>query len=191
MHAFCRHDMAFDEAKQRIERCANRPHGVGHRRQRDRHAFQSVALSLAIERLMLAELLKHDHGQQARPRPSPCNNVERRRCLRDLLTVAAGELLPNRLDDLPTTRLRFQGSGYVFAELAKTVAAAAFTRLRSFDHHTLAGKVIGKGVALGTSARKTAHRRCPGNRQFRRKFIFRGAGIQLLEHQRQLIDQTR
>ena len=164
-NALCRHDMAFHKAKKRIERRADRPHGVGHGRQRDRHAFQSVALGLAVQRLMLAELLEHDHGQQARPRPSPCNDMERRRCLRDLLTVAAGELLPDRLDHLPTTRLRFQGSRHVFAELAQTIAATALTRRRRFDHHTLAGKVIGESVALGTPARKTAHRRCLGDRQ--------------------------
>ena len=71
MQALGRHDMGFDQAQQRIERGADRAHGVGHRRQRDRHAFQGVALGLAVQRLMLAELLEHDHGQQARPGPCP------------------------------------------------------------------------------------------------------------------------
>jgi hypothetical protein len=44
---------------------------------------------------MLAELLEHDHGQQARPRPSPCDDMERRRRLRNLLAITTAELLAN------------------------------------------------------------------------------------------------
>ena len=36
-----------------------------------------------------------------------------------------------------------------------------------------------------------ANRRRPGGRLFRRQFVFRGAGLQLLELERQLIDQPR
>ena len=43
---------------------------VGQRRQAERHAFPGVALGLAVERLMLAELLEQDHRQQARPGPA-------------------------------------------------------------------------------------------------------------------------
>src|SRR4029079_1235881 len=43
---------------------------------------------------MLAELLKHDHGQKARAGPSPGHGMERCRRLADLLAIAAGELLP-------------------------------------------------------------------------------------------------
>ena len=71
MQALGRHDMGFDKAKERIERRADRAHRVGHGRQRDRHAFQRIALGLTVQRLMLAELLEHDHRQQARPRPAP------------------------------------------------------------------------------------------------------------------------
>jgi hypothetical protein len=46
-------------------------------------------------------------------------------------------------------------------------------------------------IALGTLARKSTHGRRPGDSLFRREFIFRGAGLQLFELQRQLIDQTR
>src|ERR1700738_2197613 len=67
---------------------------------------------------MLAELLEHDHGQQARSRPSPRDDMERRRRLADLLAVPAGELLPHRLAPFPPTGRRFQRPGHVFAELA-------------------------------------------------------------------------
>ena len=140
---------------------------------------------------MLAELLKHDHGQEARSRPSPRDDMERRRRLRDLLAVATGELLPHRLDHFPPARLRLQGSRHILAELAQAVAATAFTRRRRIDHHTLAGKMIGECVALGTLARKSAHRRCLGDRCLRRKLIFRSACLQLFKCQRQLINQTR
>ena len=95
---------------------------------------------------------------------------------------------PDRLDHFPPTGLRFQGSRHVFAEFAQAVAATALTRRRRIDHHTLARKVIGECVALGTLARKSAHRRCLGDRCLRRKLIFRGACLQLFKCQRQLIN---
>ena len=125
MKALGRHDMGFDQAQQGIKRRADRSHRIGHGRQRDRHAFESVALGLTVQRLMLAELLEHDHRQQARAGPSPRDGMERRRRLADLLAVAAGELLPHRLDHLPLTRQRFQRPRHVLAELAQAIAAAA------------------------------------------------------------------
>src|SRR5258708_19704596 len=101
MQALGRHDMVFHKTSERIERRADRPHGVGHGRQRDRRAFQSVALGLAVQGLMLTELLEHDHGQEAGSPPSPRDDMERRRRLRDLFAVAAGVLLPLRLDHFP------------------------------------------------------------------------------------------
>jgi hypothetical protein len=71
MQALGRHDMGFHKASDGIKRRANRPHGVGHGRQGDWHAFQSVALGLAVQGLMLTELLEYDHGQEAGPRPAP------------------------------------------------------------------------------------------------------------------------
>jgi len=62
-----------------------------------------VALGLTVQRLVLAELLEHDHRQQARSRPSPCDGMEGRGRLRDLLAIAARELLAHRLDHLPLT----------------------------------------------------------------------------------------
>src|SRR4051794_5282046 len=102
---------------------------------------------------MLTELLEHDHSQQAGSRPSPRDDMERRWRLGDLLAVAAAELLPHRLDHFPPTGLCLQGSGHILAELAQAIAATALTRRRRIDHHTLAGKVIGERVALGSLAR--------------------------------------
>ena len=63
MQALGRHDAGFDKTQERIERRADRAHRVGHGRESDRYAFQGVALGLAVQRLMLAELLEHNHGQ--------------------------------------------------------------------------------------------------------------------------------
>ena len=183
--------MGFHKAPDGIKRRANRPHGIGHGRQGDRHAFQSVTLSLTVQGLMLTELLEHDHGQEARPRPSPGDDMEWRRRLRDLLAVAAGELLPHGLDHLPLARLCFQRPGHVLAEFAQAIAAAAFAGRRRIDHNPLAEKMIGERVALGALARKSGDRRRLGDRLLRRQFVFRGAGLQLLERERQLLDQTR
>lgn len=49
------------------------------------------------------------------------------RRLADLLAIAAGELLSHRLDHLPLARHYFQRARHVLVELAKAIAAAAFT----------------------------------------------------------------
>ena len=183
--------MGFDQAQQGIQRRTDRSHGVRHGRQRDRHAFQGVALGLAVQGLMLAELLEHDHGQQAWAGPSPGDGMEWRRRLADLLAVAAGELLPDRLDHLPLARHHFQRAGHVLAELAQAIAAAALARCRRIDHHPLAWQMFREGLALGALARKSAHRRRLGRGPFRRQLVFRGVGFQFFEGQRQLLDQPR
>ena len=70
MQTLGRHHMGLDQATQRIERRADGAHRVGHGRQRDRRAFERIALGLTVQRLMLSELLEHDHRQQARARPA-------------------------------------------------------------------------------------------------------------------------
>src|SRR5579872_518035 len=98
---------------------------------------------------MLTELLEHDHGEQARAGPSPCNGMERRWRLADLLAVTAGELLPHRLDHLPLARHHFQRPRHVLAELAQAIAAAALASGRRIDHHPFPWKVLGERLALG------------------------------------------
>ena len=149
MQAFRRQNMGLDKPQHRIQRHAARPHGVGHRRQADRHTFPSIALGLPVQRLMLAELLEQDHRQQIGPSPSPGDHMERGRRLADLLTILAGELLPHRFDHLPLARDRFQGPGHVLAQLAQSRAAATVTCRRRIDHHALAREVLGEGVSFG------------------------------------------
>ena len=51
-----RHNMGLNKLQHRIQRCAARPHGIGHGGQADRHALQSIALGLTVQGLMLTEL---------------------------------------------------------------------------------------------------------------------------------------
>lgn len=109
---------------------------------------------------MLAELLEHDHGQQAWASPSPRDGMERRWRLTDLLAVTAGELLPHRLDHLPLPRDHFPRLRHILAELAQAVAAAAGASCRRFDDDPLARQMHRKGLALGGAlAHKSLDRR--------------------------------
>ena len=191
MQAFGRHNMRFHKAKERIECRADRAHRVGHGRQRDRHAFQGITLGLTVQWLVLAELLEHDHRQEARPRPAPRDDMERRRRLRDLLALPAGELLANRLDHLPLTGRRFQRARHILAEFAQAAAPAAFACRRRVDHHALAGKMVGERIAIRTFARKSGDRGGSGDSLFGRKLVFCRAGFQLFEGERQLVDKPR
>ena len=72
--------------------------------------------------------------------------------LRDLLTLAAGKLLPHRLDDLPLTRHNLQGLGNVLTELRQFSGAAARAIGGSGDNDALAKQMFGKRFARGTLA---------------------------------------
>ena len=189
VQALGRHDMGLDEAPKRIERRRDRADGVGHGGERDRGALERIALGLPVQRLVLAELLEHDHREQARARPASRDRVERRRRLADLFAVPAGELLPHRLDHLPPPGRRLQRPRHVLAELVQAMAAAARASRRRIDHHPLARQMVGKGVALGAAAGEGAHRRRLRGRLFRRQLVFSGARRQLLKLERQLVDQ--
>ena len=189
VQALSRQNMRLDKPQYWAQRHAARPHGVRHRRQADRHAFPSIALGLPVQGLMLAELLEQDHGQQIGARPSPWDHMEGGRRLADLLTVLAGELLPYRFDHLPLARDRFQGPGHVLTQLAQSYAATTITRRRRNDHHALAREVLGEGVSFGALARECYHCRGLGDGFLRSQLIFGGAGFQLFELQRQLLDE--
>src|SRR3982074_692126 len=125
--------------------------------------------ALTVQGLMLAELLEHDHGQQAWASPASCNGMERSRRLADFLAVAAAKFLPHRLAHFPLARHRLHGPGHVCAEFAQTIAAAAFTRRWRIDHHALAVKMIGERIAFGARARKSAYSCRPGDGSLGRK----------------------
>ena len=69
----------------------------------------SVAVPLPVQRQVLPVLLEQDGRQQVRARPTARCRVEGRR-RRDPLAVPARELLPLRLDPLPTARDRMSAT---------------------------------------------------------------------------------
>lgn len=140
---------------------------------------------------MLAKFLEHDHGQKAGTGPSPRHGMERGRRLADLLAVPATELLADRFDHLPLSGHAFQGASHVLAELAQSRAAAAAANRRRIDHHPLARKVLGEGLALGPLTREAADVGRSGNSLLGGQFIFRGRCLSLFEGQSQLVNQPR
>ena len=72
--------------------------------------------------------------------------------LRNLLALAAGELLSHRLDNLPMARNDLQGLGNVLTELRQFSGAAARAIGGSGDNDALAKQMFGKRFARGTLA---------------------------------------
>jgi hypothetical protein len=56
--------MGINQEQQGSRDAPTDPTGIRDGRQRDRRTVQGVAFGLAVQGLMLTELLKHDHGQQ-------------------------------------------------------------------------------------------------------------------------------
>ena len=81
-------DMALDQRVQRAQRRGAGADLIGERRQAQVDPFAGVALALAVQRLMLAELLEQDHRQQARAGEAARRDMERRRRLGDRLALA-------------------------------------------------------------------------------------------------------
>jgi hypothetical protein len=159
VQSFSREDMGFHAPQHRLEHSAASSHMVGQGRQTERHAFLGVALGLAIERLMLAELLEQDHRQQARPHQTAGDHMERRRRLADLLAIPARELLADMLDHFPLARDRFQRLRDGLAQLAQPVAAAALASRWSGHDHPFTRQMFGERLACGALARERSYRR--------------------------------
>ena len=186
------HDMSSDQRMQRRQRRGGGADLVGERREAELDALAGVALGLAVQRLVLAELLEQDHRQQARAGPAARRRVERRRRLGDALAVATGELLPHRLDHLPLPRDHLQRLGDVLAELHDPARAAATAGRRGFDHHPLARQMPGKGLARRAPALEAAHRRLRLRRgALGGELVLGGGGLELLELQLELVEQPR
>ena len=147
MQSFGSQDVALD---QRMKRLQGRRAGadlVGQRRHAQIDAFAPVAFALAVQRLMLAELLKQDHGQQVRPGEAARRDVKRCRRLHDLLAFPARELFPHRLDHLPLPRDHLQRLGNVLAQLRQLRRAAAGTAFWCGDDDALAREMIGERLS--------------------------------------------
>lgn len=97
-------DMRLDQRVDGLEGHGTSTDLVGQRRQAEIDPLSGVALALPIERLMLAELLEQDHRQQVGSGKASWRHMEGCWRLGNLLAFAAGELLPNGLNDLSLTR---------------------------------------------------------------------------------------
>ena len=104
MQALGSQDVALNQRMKRLQGGCAGANLVGQRRHAQIDAFAPVSFALAVQRLMLAELLKQDHGQQVRPGKAARRDVEGCRRLHDLLAFPARELFPHRLDHLPLPR---------------------------------------------------------------------------------------
>ena len=74
-------DMPLDQRMQRLQGRRAGADLVRQRRHAQIDALPPVALALAVQRLMLAELLEQDHRQQIRAGKAARRHVERRRRL--------------------------------------------------------------------------------------------------------------
>ena len=111
----------------------------------DRHALARIALGLAVQRLMLAELLEHDHRQQARPGPAARNDMERRRRLADA-SRSRGRRTSRARSRSPST-----GAGSPPASRSRPRRACAGARRRSRRRPS----ALGSPRARAADARET------------------------------------
>ena len=96
--------MRRDQRMDRLHRHGAFSNLVGKRREAEVNPFARIAFALSVQWLMLAKLLKQDHGEQVWAGKAARRHMEGCRGVRDLLALAAGELLPHRLDHLPGSR---------------------------------------------------------------------------------------
>ena len=139
---------------------------------------------------MLPVLLIDNGGQQVRTRPAPWDRVVRRWRLRELLAVAAGELLAHRLNHLPLARNHLQRLGHVFAHLRQPLRPAARARLWRRHHHALARQVLGEGLARRPTPLERLDRGGALGRRLGREVVFGGPRGELVELKLQLTNKA-
>ena len=182
--------MRLEALEDRFQHGATGAHLVRHRRQADDHTLTGVAFGLPVKRLVLPKLLEGDHGQQVGTSPATTDNVEGRRRLADRLTVAAAELLADVLDDLPAPWDDLERLGDVLAQLGQSRAATACAGCGPGYDHPLTWQIIGEWLPGRPLAAECGDSGCLGYFPLSLEFVLCGRGLQLLELQFQLIDQT-
>ena len=98
---------------------------------------------------MLGEFLEQDHSQKVRASKAVRRHMEGCWWLRNLLALAAGELLPDGLNDLPLTRDDLQCLCDFLTELLQLRRAAAGAVCRSSKTARSRGRCSGKGLRDG------------------------------------------
>jgi hypothetical protein len=120
---------------------------------------------------MLAELLEHDHGQQAWAGPASCNGMEWR--LRAWLIFSQSRQL--NFSRTVSTTYHWRGTDSSVRVRSSPSLRKRLPPQRSHavgDHHALAGKMIGDRIAFAARAGKSAHRCRPGDGSYGRKLVF-------------------
>src|SRR3954451_8770379 len=112
-----------------------------------------------------------------------------RRCLADLLAVAAAEFLADMLDHLPLPRDHLQRLGDVLAQLAQSRTAAAQAGHWPRLDHALARQMVGKGLARRALAREGDDIRGLRYGLLGGDLVLAGRAFELLERQLHLIQQ--
>ena len=163
---------------------------VSEGRQTEIDAFQSIALGLAVQRLMLAVLLEQDHRQKAGPGPAAGHDVEWGWGLRDRLAIPAGDLLPDMLDHFPGPRDHLEGLGDVLAQLRELRASAAGAGRRRRVQDALTRQVLRKWLAGGLLAGEGRDLGGFSCRHLGEEIVFRCAGLDLFELQLELVDEA-
>ena len=138
----CRQHVSADQRHQRRQRGGDGTDPVGQGRGVEFDALAGERLALPVQRQVLGELCVQDRRQQLGPGPATGDGVERRRRLGDGLTRPAGELLPDRSNDLPPAWHQFQRLGDILAQLGQ-LALAARAGGRAGEHHALARQMRG------------------------------------------------
>jgi hypothetical protein len=110
-------DMSLYQRMKRLQGQRTGADLVGHRRQAQINALPPIPLALAVQWLMLTELLEQDHGQQIRPGKAARGHMEGRGGLGNRLALPARELLADRLHHLPAPWNNLQRLGDIFAQL--------------------------------------------------------------------------
>ena len=185
-----RQHVGRDQVVQRLQRHGTRAHLVGQRRQAQIDALSRVAVPLPVQRQVLPVLLEQDGRQQVRARPAARCRVEGRRRLRYPLAVPARELLPHRLDHLPTARDHLQRLRHVLADLRQPVRSAARAGRGPRHHHALARQMLGEGLARRLAADEPLDLGAPGRRLLGRQLVLGRARRELVEREFQLVEKT-
>ncbi len=181
-------DMGPDQGMDRLQSDGAGSNLIGQGREAEFDAFPGITLRLPVEWLMLPELLEEDRRQQVRPGPAAWRGMEGRRRLRDLLAVAAGELLSDGLDHLPLARDNLERLGDILAHLRNASRSATRAGARRLDHHPLARQVFRERLAGWLAPHESAHIRCLGGLLGADRLLG-CSGLEFLELQLHLVDQ--
>ena len=191
MHAMAGQHVSTDQIVERPQQSGAAADLVGQRRQAEIDSLASVALGLAVERLMLAILLEQHHGQEAWAGEATRKHVERRRRLADRLAVPASELLANVLHDLPLAGDHLQRLADILAEPGEPRRAAAAARRRARHHDPLARQMRWERLTGGLLACEGADLARRGGSLRGHGLVLGGSRLEVFQLELHLVEQAR